>query len=221
LVVDPDDEWRKLASEVMRRAGYVPLEAETGEEALETARRELPAVVVVEVSLPGICGYELCRELREVLGETLGIVFVSGTRTESFDRIGGLMIGADDYLVKPFAADELLARVRRLVPRAARPTSGIASGLTPKEREVLQLLAQGLDQRQIANRLSISPSTVGTHLEHIYGKLGVRSQAQAVALAYQNDLVDRLDSLALIPLPFPVVHFFSEWLDTFCVALPG
>jgi DNA-binding response OmpR family regulator len=68
------------------------------EQAIEMAQRERPRVVVLEVCLPGICGYEVCRELREVFGEGLSIVFVSGTRREPHDRVAGLLLGADDYL---------------------------------------------------------------------------------------------------------------------------
>jgi DNA-binding NarL/FixJ family response regulator len=100
-----------------------------------------------------------------------------------------LLLGADDYLAKPFAPDELLARVRRLVQRALPPSLTIPSVLTKRELEVLGLLAEGLAQREIATRLTISEKTVGSHIERILSKLGVRSRAQAVALAFREDLV--------------------------------
>lgn len=188
LIADPEKGARELAAEALRRAGYSTLEAESGEEAVEIARRERPGVVVLEVSLPGICGYEVCQVLKEEFGEDLAIIFVSATRKERHDRVGGLLLGADDYVVKPFAGDELAARVRRLAKRSAPLESGITSDLTPREREVFDLLVQGLDQDEIAGSLVISHNTVGTHIEHILGKLGVRSRAQAVALAYRENL---------------------------------
>jgi DNA-binding NarL/FixJ family response regulator len=145
--------------------------------------------VIVDVCLPDLSGYEVCRQLKERFGEGLPVLMVSGHRTESFDRVAGLLIGADDYLAKPFAADELLARVRGLVRRSPSLAPSLASKLTAREMEVLQLLARGLDQDDIAGRLFISRKTVATHIDHILQKLGVRTRAQAVAFAYREDLL--------------------------------
>jgi DNA-binding NarL/FixJ family response regulator len=221
LIVDPEDDARARTVDVIRRAGYSTLQAKSGEDALEIIKRERPGAVVLEVCLPDICGYEVCRELREVFGESLGIVFVSALRTESFDRVGGLLLGADDYLAKPFASDELLARVRRLLPRAAPTASGVTSLLTPRERDVFQLLAEGLGQAAIAGRLFISPKTVATHLEHIFSKLGVHSRAQAVALVHQEELAHRgsFHSLAIAPIALAGGDWFWQWLNACGAAL--
>ena len=124
------------------------------------------------------------------------IIFVSGDRTDSYDRVAGLMLGADDYLVKPFDPDELIARLRRsLRPRpngAAAATNGSddrTSDLTPREREVLALLAGGRTSPQIAHELVISPRTVGTHVQHILTKLGVENRTQAAGIAHRCGLV--------------------------------
>jgi DNA-binding NarL/FixJ family response regulator len=152
--------------------------------------------VLLDVNMPDGSGYEVCRALRSEFGPGLPIVFLSGERTEGFDRAAGLMLGADDYLVKPFDPDELVARVRRLVGRGfhARDGSGtqrmIARSLTPREREVLRLLVDGFAQDEIASSLFISPKTVATHVQRILGKLGVRTRAQAVALAFRERLVE-------------------------------
>jgi DNA-binding NarL/FixJ family response regulator len=192
LIADPDETARRLAGESLRRAGYTTLEVENGDEALALARRERPRVVVLEVCLTGVCGYEVCRELKDEFGDRVAIVFVSATRQEPYDRVGGLLLGADDYLGKPVDGNELVARVRRLVQRRfAPPDLAVNSSLTPREGEVYALLVQGLDQAEIADLLVISPNTVGTHIEHILGKLGVRSRAQAVALAYRSDPLPR------------------------------
>ena len=189
LIVDNDRHSAMLISRVLERAGYTAHEAETGEEALAAAKRGRPALVVVEVLLPGVSGYEVCRELKDEFGEALPIVFVSGTRTESDDRVAGLLVGANDYLVKPFDPNELLARVRRLLS-ASRADGRTAHKLTRRELDVLSLLLEGLSQPEMAERLFISPKTVGKHIEHILAKLGVHSRAQAVALAVRDELIE-------------------------------
>jgi DNA-binding NarL/FixJ family response regulator len=195
LVVDGDRDYRTFVTEALQRAGYDSHELTTGEQAIDFARERRPAAVILEVILPGATGYEICRELREQHGELLPIVFVSGERAEAADRVVGLLIGGDDYLVKPIDADELTARLRRLITRSSTPQTDAAprgdtfSELTTREREVLRLLANGLNQEQIARDLDISPATVGTHIQRVLRKLDVHSRTQAVALAYREGLV--------------------------------
>jgi len=169
---------------LLERIGCVVHEATTGEEALKAARAERPSVVVLNVDLAGLSGYEVCREMREEFGESLPIIFVSATRIQSADEIAGLLVGADDYVVKPVSADRFLARVRRHLARSPAPAP--ATTLTPREREVLALLADGRRVRDIAGDLCISVKTASAHIEHILQKLGVHTQAQAVALALRD-----------------------------------
>jgi DNA-binding NarL/FixJ family response regulator len=189
LVVDGDPESRAALLRVLQRAGYPTQQARTGEEALDAASRRRPALVITETHLPGTSGYEICRELRERYGEDLPIIFVSAARTEETDRVAGLLLGADDYLAKPIPFDHLLARVRRLVTQPTAVAGPVAARLTPREQEVLGLLAEGLEQEEIANRLFITPKTVAKHIERILGKLAVHSRAQAVALALRGHSV--------------------------------
>jgi DNA-binding NarL/FixJ family response regulator len=189
LVIDDDDDFREAVARILDRAGYLPLEAAKAEDGLELAGRDQIRLVIVDVCLPDLSGYEVCRRLKDRFGKGLPVLMVSGHRVESFDRVAGLLIGADDYLAKPFAADELLARVRGLVRRAPSLAPSLASKLTVREMEVLRLLAEGLDQDDIAGRLFISRKTVATHIDHVLQKLGVRTRAQAVAFAYREDLL--------------------------------
>jgi DNA-binding NarL/FixJ family response regulator len=190
LIVDDDPSVRVAIAMMLSDAGYITREAETGRDALRAARLSPPALVLLDVNIPGLCGYEVCRLLREEFGEHLPIVFVSGERTATFDRVAGLLIGANDYVVKPFAEDELLARVQALLGRRHAPSTRVASCLTARELEILRLLSAGLAPDEIAQRLVISPKTVGAHIEHVYLKLGVQTRAQAVAAAYRGQLVD-------------------------------
>ena len=188
LVVDGDTASRKLAVRALERAGYRVTGFSAGDEALAAAGDETPALVLFELELPDMSGYELCRALRQNHGDGLPLFLMSGDRIDSMDRVAGLLIGADDYIVKPFNVDELVARVRRFVERRARTRYGAAPAgmdVTPRELEVLRLLGEGNDQNEIAHELSISPKTVATHIQRLLTKFGARSRAQLVALAYR------------------------------------
>jgi DNA-binding NarL/FixJ family response regulator len=192
-VVDDDKGFRTLVTDILERAGYGTREFEAGDAALAAAADEEPSAVLLDVHLPGLNGYEVCRGLRDLHGDALPILFISGERTEGFDIAAGLLVGADDYLVKPVDPGELVARVRRLAERPhgnvdTRSHNGKLATLTEREREVLDLLAEGYRQDEIAGKLVISPKTVATHIQRILGKLEVRSRTQAVALALGQDV---------------------------------
>ncbi len=192
LVVEPDAAQRDHMVAVMSRAGFRPEGFASGEEALEAARSEPPQVAVLEVRLGDLSGYEVCRALKEEFGDALGVMFVSADRTERMDRVAGMLVGASEYMAKPFAGDELLARLRDVARRTGAngylKAPALEAALTKRELEVLHLLADGHDQQAIAERLVVSPRTVGKHIEHILAKLPATSRAQAVAIAYQRRL---------------------------------
>lgn len=185
LVVDDDAPTRAFVADVLGAVGIATRLAASGQEAIELAREERPSAVLLDISMPGISGYETCHQMRQLYGPSLPIVFVSGERVEAYDRAAGLLLGADDYLLKPLSEDELLARMRTLIARAEAE----AVPLTPREREVINLLAEGLSGREIAERLVIAPSTAAKHIEHVVGKLGVRSRSQAIAKAYRLRMI--------------------------------
>jgi DNA-binding NarL/FixJ family response regulator len=194
LIVDDDADFRSLVSTVVARTGLRSVEVSSGEEAIVAARAEQPSLVVLDVRLPDINGYEVCRELREEFGEELPILFVSGERIVPLDRSAGMLVGGDDYIVKPFDPDELLARVRRLVDRSrangnGHLMAGRPANLTKRELETLRLLAAGKQSREIAAELVISEKTVSSHLQRVLTKLHVNSRAQAVAVAYREGLI--------------------------------
>ena len=189
LVVDDDPDARLALCSVLARAGYAVHASTTGEDAIAWAASETPALVILDICLPGVSGYQVCRDLKDRFGVGLPVVCVSAVRTESYDRVAALLVGADDYLVKPVAPDELLIRVARLIRRSTPLASTVRSRLTKRELEVLRLLADGQRSREIARLLVISEKTVSTHIDHILSKLGVRSRAQAVALAYRREVL--------------------------------
>jgi DNA-binding NarL/FixJ family response regulator len=161
---------------------------------LASARRERPGLVLLDVLLPDVSGFEVARELRDEFGEEMPIIFVSGERTDPIDRAAGLLVGGDDYVTKPVDPDELLARARRPITRSRRGGSlrTVARSnttLSDRELEVLERLARGMRPKQIARELVISPKTVSSHIQHVLAKLGVHSRAEAIAIAYRDGLV--------------------------------
>jgi DNA-binding NarL/FixJ family response regulator len=206
LIADQDESSRALLAGVLRNAGYKPIEADSGEHALELARANTPVAAILEIPLAGLSGYELCAALKVEFGTDMPVIFLTGSRTEPYDRVAGLLLGADDYVTKPYAAGELLVRLRNLLHRRAKPESSrLAQRLTKREHEVLTLMAEGLQHAEIARRLFISPKTVGTHVEHILRKLGARGRAQAIAIAYHHQI--------LTPGPTPAVLNVSALPD--------
>ena len=123
LVVDDDPKIRTVVRRGLAYEGYRVVEASSGEEGLDKAREHLPELVVLDVMLPGIDGIEVTRRLRSA-GDQVAILMLTA-RDEVRDRVEGLESGADDYLVKPFSFEELLARVHALLRRKASPSGEV------------------------------------------------------------------------------------------------
>ncbi|MFB4262942.1 response regulator [Nonomuraea sp. GTA35] len=174
-------------------------EAADGPEALAVALRTEPDVVLLDLRMPGMSGVEVIRHLRE---RQPGVrVLVVTTFDDDADVVPAIEQGATGYLLKDTPRDEL----RRAVLAAARgetvlsPTvAGVLTQkaretprrtLSPREAEVLALIARGATNREIAGRLFITEATVKTHLLHVFAKLGVKDRAAAVAAAYESGLL--------------------------------
>ncbi|SDF76644.1 response regulator [Desulfovibrio legallii] len=120
LVVEDEADIRELLRFNLEREGFGVLEAADGPQALELARRHIPALVLLDVMLPGIDGFEVCRRLG-AQAETAHIpILMLTARGEEMDRVVGLSLGADDYVVKPFSVRELMLRVRAVLRRGGR-----------------------------------------------------------------------------------------------------
>jgi DNA-binding NarL/FixJ family response regulator len=192
VVGDGDAKARALTAALLGSVGFDVCEAETGAQVLELTRARRPAAVLLDVALPGINGYQVCHMLRAEHGAKLPIILLSTNRTERYDKAAGLLLGADDYIAKPFAPDELLARIEAHIRASGlgRDGNGIASILTPSELRVLRLLAGGEQTKAIARELSVTPRTVAMHIQNAMKKLDVHTRTQAVVLAHQLGLVD-------------------------------
>src|SRR5438067_3763736 len=126
LVVDDDPPIRRMLERTFAAEGYRVEAAAGGGEALAAVERSVPDLLVLDVAMPGVDGLAVCRRLRS-RGLAVPILLLTA-RDAVPDRVAGLDAGADDYLVKPFAAVELLARVRALLRRGSEPDELLASG---------------------------------------------------------------------------------------------
>jgi DNA-binding NarL/FixJ family response regulator len=193
LIANADEHARDELAQLLAGAGYAVVQADRGDEAYELARSLHPVAVILEIPLEGLCGYEVCRMLKNDPTFVAPVMIVSLVRTEPYDRIAGLLLKADDYVVSPYLPGELLARLTNLIARTRTPVQASQWNLTRREREILNLMGEGLRHGQIAQRLYISPKTVSTHVEHVLRKLGVRSSREAVTLAYREGIVTPSD----------------------------
>ena len=197
-IVEDDDRVRQALAGIVRSAADCECVGEyaTGEAALAGIPARPPQVVLMDIDLPGLDGVECARQLAEQLPATQVLMLTVFQDADSI--VAALAAGAVGYLVKPVRAAQLLAALRDVAGGGAPMTSGIArkvvqmfqqgrpaehelENLSPREQEVLELLAQGLLYKEIADRLAVSYATIRTHVERIYQKLRVRSRSQAVA----------------------------------------
>jgi DNA-binding NarL/FixJ family response regulator len=204
LVIDDDDKLRALICDMLVNAGYEVVPAVSGDEGIAAMRDRPPDLVISDIQMPGRSGYEVCRAVRAEFGD-IPFMFLSGTRTEPYDRVAGFEFGADDYVTKPFDPDEFVARVRALLRRSSRtdaaaapPAPETSGDLTPRELEILQLLAEGLAQGEIAARLFITQKTVAKHIERILKKMDVHSRTEAVARAYREGLIGQPENTSAV-----------------------
>src|SRR5438105_627399 len=127
LVVDDDRDIADIIGYSLRKEGHRPILAHSGQEALDLAERNVPDLVVLDVMLPDLSGFDVCRRLRE---RSRVPVILLTARGEEADRVWGLDLGADDYVTKPFSHRELLARIRAVWRRAAAAETPDHGGLS-------------------------------------------------------------------------------------------
>jgi DNA-binding NarL/FixJ family response regulator len=183
-------------------------EAADGRAAIDSARRLKPHVVLMDVRMPEMDGITATRKLLEAAPEARVVIV---TTFEEDDYVfGGLAAGASGFLLKRTEPEELISAIhtvaageallspsvtRRVIERMARePTAAEADGarleeLTDREREVLELMARGRTNAEIADRLVIEESTVKTHVKRVLMKLGLRDRVQAVIYAYETGVI--------------------------------
>jgi DNA-binding NarL/FixJ family response regulator len=177
--------------------------AADGEEAVKLAAEHDPDVVLMDLRMPRVDGVEAIRRLA-ARGERPRAIALT-TYADDTSVLGALRAGARGYLTKDAGAEQILAAVQAVARGEAAidpavqhhvlaaltdpAATELPDGLTPREVEVLQLIAEGLTNAEIAERLVVSGATVKSHINHIFAKAGVRDRAQAVVYAYSRGLV--------------------------------
>jgi DNA-binding NarL/FixJ family response regulator len=202
LVVDDDTTLRTALTRYLEKRGYLVQDAASGLEAFKIFEKDPADLIVSDVLMPEMDGYEFCRRLRATRsGQLVPFIFLS-SKSDVDDRVQGHSIGADDYLIKPFEPKELLAKIEAQLERSRRTHSEIVRlmqqskgvpapaptplPLTPAEEKVFWEVIQGYTNKQIGDHLFVSPRTVQTHLSNILSKLQLENRSQLVRFAFEQ-----------------------------------
>ena len=209
MLVDDHELVRQGIAAMLNGAGDVQVVAvaRTGREALEVARRELPDVVLMDVRMPDMDGLEATRKLKEERPRT-AVVMLTMHDNPAYLR-DAVRAGAAGYLLKDVSKDELVDAIRQVAtggafiesqmlkgmlsemkPQTGAAPSPAAKNLTKREREILAFVAEGMSNREIAEKLVLSPETVKSHVAAILEKLNVSDRTQAAIYAVRNGLVE-------------------------------
>ncbi len=219
LVVDDDLGTRLSISDYLELSGYIVITADDGQEALEIVEEYHPDLIVTDIVMPRMNGYELVRQVRQKPAYRLLPVILLTARIKTQERILGYQSGCDLYLPKPFELEELAAAIRNLLERSQiiqseygfSPQENLGnsapkfadshnhvnhfqksealSSLSSREQEVLELLTHGHSNAQMGNQLHLSPRTVEKYVSSLLRKTDTNNRAELVRFAITHGLV--------------------------------
>ncbi|MEO1373812.1 MAG: response regulator transcription factor [Cyanobacteria bacterium J06635_10] len=217
LVVDDDLGTRLSIGDYLELSGYKVLTANDGEEGLLMVNKHHPDLIVTDIIMPHVNGYELVRRVRQQARFRLLPVILLTARTKTQERILGYQSGCDLYLPKPFELEELAAAIGNLLERSRiiqseyqlslqenlkgsnsiggkdfsdRERTKLHESLTTREQEVLELLTHGLSNAEIGDRLHLSPRTVEKYVSSLLRKSNTSNRAELVRFAMEHNLVE-------------------------------
>jgi len=189
LVVDDEPNLLRAVAVCLRGEGFEVMTARGGAEALVRVAETVPDLIVSDIRMPGMDGYQLARQLRASARTALTPIVFLTAKDETADRIEGFRTGVDAYLTKPFEPDELVAVIRSILARVQRTHAEIArlvgtsqnaeaqeavnfrdEALTEAEERIAAAVARGLSNKEIAAEFGISVRTVENHISHILDK---------------------------------------------------
>ena len=201
LIVDDNP---KFLEDALPMYGYDVTVAEDGLEALKILGKgdKVFDLILLDVMMPNMDGWDTLKAIRKNKETEFTPVIMITAVSEDQKIVSGLKIGADDYIVKPFILPNLLARIEAVLRRSNWQKEAQVKtektlnkdvnidALTPKEKEVLALVAKGASNQEIADKVCVRDVTVKTHLNSVFKKLKVTNRTQAVLLAMQIDLIN-------------------------------
>lgn len=194
LVVDDDPGLLLAVSETLRSEGYDVATARRGADALVQVAQALPDLIVSDIRMPGMDGYQLARNLRSNARTRLVPIVFLTAKDETADRIEGFRSGVDAYITKPFEPDELVAVVASILNRVERTHSDLArmfgereddagdfirdEDLTDAEWRVAEAVARGLSNKEIASELNLSLRTIEGHISRMLDKKNLNNRVE-------------------------------------------
>jgi DNA-binding NarL/FixJ family response regulator len=216
LVVDDDLGTRLSIGDYLELSGYEVITANDGQQGLVMVNKHHPDLIVTDIIMPQMNGYELVRQVRQQVNFRLLPVILLTARTQTQERILGYQSGCDLYLPKPFELEELAAAISNLLERSQiiqteyklslqenlkkadsisqtdwndEKTTKLHEFLTVREQEVLEILTHGLSNAEIGDRLYLSPRTVEKYVSSLLRKTNTSNRAELVRFAMEHNLV--------------------------------
>lgn len=201
LVVDDEPHLLRALEALLGGAGFEVTTARSGSEALVKLAQAVPDLIISDIRMPGISGYELARQLRDSSRTALVPIVFLTAKGESDDRIEGFRVGVDAYFTKPFVPGELLAAVKNILSRVERTHAEIAKmigrsdkddagfydeALTEAENKIAVSVARGLSNKEIAAEMQISVRTVENHISHILDKKHFSNRVEIARHVLEN-----------------------------------
>ena len=201
LLVDDDPNLILLIKDYLEYQGFDVLTADNGKDALDLLQNATPDMIICDIMMPEMDGYAVIEQVRQNPRISWIPVMFLSAKGQSQDRVKGLNTGADVYMVKPFEPEELVAQVRSSLRQASRlmggknpaveqsPRINVPSNieLTPTELKVVQLVAQGMTNREIAEKLSVSQRTIESHVSNMLNKTSLHNRTELARWAIQSN----------------------------------
>ncbi|RMF27348.1 MAG: DNA-binding response regulator [Cyanobacteria bacterium J083] len=202
LLIDDDPNLILLVKDYLEFRGYDVATAENGIEALEILEQKIPDMIICDVMMPEMDGYAFVQHIRQdSRTNKIPVLFLSA-KGQSQDRVKGLNEGADVYMVKPFEPEELVAQVESSLRQRERYRSLQSQNpqlhstisvphnveLTPTELKVVQQVARGMANRDIAKKLNVSQRTIESHVSNMLNKTNLKNRTELARWAMENSM---------------------------------
>ncbi|MFW6296513.1 MAG: response regulator transcription factor [Halothece sp.] len=202
LLIDDDPNLILLVKDYLEFRGYEVTTADNGQEALTILQQDIPDMIICDVMMPEMDGYAFVEQVRkDPRTSWIPVLFLSA-KGQSQDRVKGLNTGADVYMVKPFEPEELVAQVESSLKQANRLMQHNGKGgettqkihvpdhveLTPTELKVVQLVAQGMANREIAEQLNVSQRTIESHVSNMLNKTSLHNRTELARWAIETNM---------------------------------